>query len=163
MIRLSELLGFVIVVLTDAVKVLRPHGIQFDVIQVFVLYAVFAGRFSHTPLHRQRLVVAFEWKIFLVESGGGAVDVMGAGGQEHRQPLRRARVGLADLRQLARHTGVCHVRVEGGAEGGSDADEDEHVEARRVLVRLWVEMRTFRGGAGLQGEDAWSLRARRFY
>ena len=30
-------------------------------------------------------------KIFVVESGGVAVDVAGAGGQEHRQPLRWAR------------------------------------------------------------------------
>ena len=156
MIRLSESLRNAIVV-DMAVRVALPHGNQ-----ILLAPAVFFSRFNHAPLHRERLVVAFEWKIFLVESGGGAVDVTGAGGQEHRQPLRRARVGLADLRQLARHTGVRRVRVEGGAEGGSDADEDEHVEARRVLVRLWVEMRTFRG-AGLQGEDAWSLRARRFY
>ena len=156
MIRLSELPRYAIVVY-KAFLVAFPHGQL-----VFVASAVWVGHVVPAPLHRQRLVVAFEWNIFLVESGGGAVDVTGAGGQEHRQPLRWARVGLADLRQLARHTGVRRVRVEGGAEGGSDADEDEHVEARRVLVRLWVEMRTFRG-AGLQGEDAWSLRARRFY
>ena len=99
--------------------------------------------FSHAPLHRQRL----EGKIFLVKSGGGAVDVTGAGGQEHRQPLRRARVGVVDLHQLARHAGLCHVRVDdGGAKGGSDADEDQRAEARRILLRLWVEKRDFRGG-----------------
>ena len=103
--------------------------------------------FSHAPLHRQRL----EWKIFLVKSGGGAVDVTGAGGQEHRQPLRRARVGVVDLHQLARHTGLRHVRVDGGANGGSDADEDQRAEARRILLRLWVEKRDL--GGALQGSD----------
>ena len=156
MIRLSELPRYAIVVY-KAFLVAFPHGQL-----VFVASAVWVGHVVPAPLHRQRLVVAFEWNIFLVESGGGAVDVTGAGGQEHRQPLRWARVGLADLRQLARHTGVRHVRVESGAEGGSDADEDERAEARHVLFRLWVEMRTFRG-AGLQGEGAWSLRARRSY
>jgi hypothetical protein len=63
----------------------------------------------------------------------------GAGGQEHRHPLRRASVGVVDLRQLARHTGSRHVRGESGAEDGSDADEDERTDARRVLLCLWVE------------------------
>jgi hypothetical protein len=106
-------------------------------------------RFSHAALHRQHLVVAFEWKTFLVESGGGAVDVPGAGGQEHRQPLRRARVGVVDLRQLVCHTELRHVWVEAGAQGGSDADEDERAESRRDILCLWVEKRKFRGrGAG---------------
>ena len=104
-------------------------------------------RFSYAPLHRQRL----ECKIFLVEPGSGAVVVTGAGGQEHRQPLRRARVGVVDLRQLARQTGLRHVRVDGGANGGSDADEDQRAEARRVLLRLWVEMGKFRGRAAGRG------------
>jgi hypothetical protein len=61
----------------------------------------------------------------------------GVGGQEHRQPLRRDRDRVVGLRQLARHTGLGHVREEGGAEGGGDADEDEHAEARSVLPRLY--------------------------
>eukprot|EP00964_Phaeocystis_antarctica_P127577 scaffold91237_cov60-Phaeocystis_antarctica.AAC.1 len=98
--------------------------------------------FSHAPLHRQSL----ECKIFLVEPGGGAVDVTGAGGQEHRQPLRRARrVGAVDLHQLACHTGLCHERVDGGAKGGGDADEDERAEAQNVPLRLCVEKRNFSG------------------
>ena len=118
----------------------QPHGI-------FIGTAGALLRFSHAALHRQPLVVAFQWKTFLVESGGGAVDVTGAGGQEHRQPLRRARVGVVDLHQLARHAGLCHVRVDdGGAKGGSDADEDQRAEARPILLRLWVEKRDFRGG-----------------
>ena len=67
---------------------------------------------------------------------GGEGDVTGAGGQVHRQPMRRAHVGVHGLRQLARHTGFGHVRVEAGAEGGGDADEDECAEARRVVLRL---------------------------
>jgi len=58
----------------------------------------------------------------------------GVGGQEYRQPLRRARDGMVGLRQFARHTGLRRVRGE-GAEGG-DADEDERAEARSVLLRL---------------------------
>eukprot|EP00964_Phaeocystis_antarctica_P111878 scaffold76139_cov55-Phaeocystis_antarctica.AAC.1 len=109
-----------------------PSGIQ-----VFFASAVLVGRFRRAPLHRQRLVVAFEWKIFVVESGCGAVDVAGAGGQEHRQPLRRARDGVVDLRQTARHTGPRRVRDEGDTEGGGDADEDERAEARsRLALRL---------------------------
>eukprot|EP00964_Phaeocystis_antarctica_P083484 scaffold52521_cov36-Phaeocystis_antarctica.AAC.1 len=46
----------------------------------FVSSKLFVGHCIHAPLHRQRLVVAFEWKVFFVESGGGAVDVAGAGG-----------------------------------------------------------------------------------
>eukprot|EP00964_Phaeocystis_antarctica_P134099 scaffold98328_cov57-Phaeocystis_antarctica.AAC.1 len=98
-------------------------------------------RFSHAPLHRQRL----ECKIFLVEPGNGAVVVTGAGGQEHRQPLRRARVRVVALHQLACHTGLRDERADGGAKGGGDADEDERAEARRVPLRLWVEKRNFRG------------------
>ena len=46
-----------------------------------------------------------------------------AGGQKHRQPMRRPHVGvMAGLRPLARRTGLGHVRGEGGAEGGSGAD-----------------------------------------
>ena len=108
----------------------QPHGI-------FIGTAGALLRFSHAALHRQPLVVAFQWKTFLVESGGGAVDVTGAGGQEHRQPLRRDRDRVVGLRQLARHTGLGHVREEHGAEGGGDADEDEHAEARSVLPRLY--------------------------
>ena len=66
---------------------------------------------------------------------------MGAGGQEHRQPLRRASDGVVDLHQLARHAGLCGVRNEGGVEGGGDADEDERLGARRVLLRLQVRGR----------------------
>ena len=131
MIRLSESLRNVIVV-DMAFCVALPHGNQVGHASAVCV----VGRFIHAPLHRERLVVAFEWKIFLVESGGGAVDVTGAGGQEHRQPLRRERVGVADLRQLVCHTGLPHVRVEGGVEGGSDADEHERAEARGVLLRL---------------------------
>ena len=54
----------------------------------------------------------------------------GAGGQEHRQPLRRARVGVVALLQL------CHVRDEGGTERGGNADEDARAETRSVLPRL---------------------------
>ena len=86
---------------------------------------VFGGstpRYSHAPLHRQRLV---GWKIFLVESSGGAVDVAGgAEGQEHREPLRRARAGVVNLHPLARHTGLRHVRDGGGADGRDDANEE---------------------------------------
>ena len=145
MTRLSELTLNEIEVLIDAISVAKPHGNQ--VVGASAVYVV--GRYIHAPLHRQRLVVAFEWKVFVVESGGGAVDVMGAGGQEHRQPLRRDRVGVVDLHQLARHTSLRHVRVEGGAEGCSDADEDERAEARGVLLHLWVEIRKFRGGGAL--------------
>eukprot|EP00964_Phaeocystis_antarctica_P146253 scaffold112462_cov57-Phaeocystis_antarctica.AAC.1 len=60
----------------------------------------------------------------------------GVGGQEHRQPLQRARDGVVGLRQLARHTELGHAREEGGATGGGDAEEDEHAEARGVLVRV---------------------------
>ena len=56
--------------------------------------------------------------------------------KDHRQPLRRARDGVVGLRQLACHTGFGHVREEGGAKGGGDAEEDEHTEARGVLLRL---------------------------
>ena len=50
--------------------------------------------------------------------------------------MRRAHVGLVGLRPLARRTaGLGHVRGEGGAEGGSGADEDERAEARRALLR----------------------------
>ena len=118
----------------------QPHGI-------FIGTAGALLRFSHAALHRQPLVVAFQWKTFLVESGGGAVDVTGAGGQEHRHPLQRERVvDVVDLHQLARHAGLRHVRVESDAADGSDADEDERAEARRDLLRLWVEKRKFRGG-----------------
>ena len=79
-----------------------------------------------------------EGKIFLFESGAGAVDVTGPGGQEHRQPMRRPPVGTAGLRLLARRTGLGHVRGEDGAEGGSGADEHERAEARRALLRLRV-------------------------
>jgi CO dehydrogenase/acetyl-CoA synthase gamma subunit (corrinoid Fe-S protein) len=114
-----------------ALEVARPHGQQ-----AFLASAVWVD-FSHAALHRQ---------LFLVESGGRAVDVTGAGGQEHRHPLRRERVvDVVDLHQLARHAGLRHVRVESGAADGSDADEDERAEARRVLIRLWVEKRKFRG------------------
>ena len=65
---------------------------------------------------------------------------VGAGGQEHRQPLRRARVGVVDLHQPARHSGRRDVRDEGGAENGGDADEDEREGTRGVLLRLQVEM-----------------------
>jgi hypothetical protein len=119
-----------------AFEVALPHGQQ-----VALASAVWVD-FRHAAL---------KWKMFLVESGGGAVDVTEAGGQEHRHPLRRASVGVVDLRQLARHTGLRHVRGESGAEDGSDADEDERSDARRVLLRLWVE----------KTEEAWSLSARR--
>ena len=56
----------------------------------------------------------------------------------HWQPLRRPQVGMVGLRPLARHTGPGHVRSEGGAQGGSGADEDERAEARRALRRLRV-------------------------
>ena len=56
--------------------------------------------------------------------------------EEHRQPLRWDRDRVVDLRQLARYTGLGHVRGEGGMEGGGDADEDECSKARSVLLRL---------------------------
>ena len=55
-------------------------------------------------------------------------------GQEHGQPVRRDRDGVAGLRQLARHTRLGHVRSEGGMEGGDDANEDERAEARSVIL-----------------------------
>ena len=96
------------------------------------------GGFNHAPLHRKRLVVVIEGKIFLSEPVAGAVDVTRAGGEEHRQPMRRPHVGLVGLRPLARRTGLGHLRGEGGAEGGSGADEDERAEARRALLCLRV-------------------------
>jgi hypothetical protein len=117
-----------------------------------------ASGFCHAPLHRQQLVVVLKGKSFLVEPGGGVVDVTGAGGQVHRQPMRRAHVGVHGLRQLARHTGLGHVRVEAGAEGDDDADEDECAEARRVLLRLRVEKRNSKGCVAGRG-CVWALRA----
>ena len=65
------------------------------------------------------------------------------GGQEHRQPLRRASDGVLDLRQLARSAGLQGVRDEG--EGCGDADEDdERAGTRHVLRRLCAG-----GGPGL--------------
>ena len=58
------------------------------------------------------------------------------GGQEHREPLRRARDGVLGLRQLARHAGLGEVRDDGGAEGSGDADEDERTEARGACFLL---------------------------
>ena len=98
-----------------------PHGI-----------CIGTTGFRHAPHH----LVLLKGKSFVVEPGGGAVDVTGAGGQVHRQPMRRAHVGLVGLRPLARHTGLGHVRGEGGAECGSGADEDERAKARRALRRL---------------------------
>ena len=60
-------------------------------------------------------------------------------GQEPRQPLRRARDGVVGLHQLACHTGFGHVREEGGAKGGGDADEDEHTELRLCRLR-WGDL-----------------------
>ena len=71
------------------------------------------------------------------EGLGGAE---GAGSQEHRQPLRRARDGVLDPCQLARHAGLRDVRHEGGAEDGSGGDEDERAVTGGVLLRLQVEM-----------------------
>jgi hypothetical protein len=139
-LRLFERIGWDIKVGFRAFLVALPHGHQ-----MFLASAVWVGS-SHAAFHRQPLVVAFQWKTFLVESGGGAVDVTGAGGQEHRQPLRRARVGVVDLRKLARHTELRHVWGEADAEGDSNTDEDERGEARRDFLRLWVEKRKFRGG-----------------
>ena len=49
--------------------------------------------------------------------------------------MRRPQVGLVGLCPPARRTaGLGHVRAEGGAEGGSAADEDERAEARRALL-----------------------------
>ena len=110
-----------------------PHGICIGTTE---------SGFRHAPLH---LVVVLKGKSFLVEPGGGAVDVTRAGGQVHRQPMRRAHVGVLGHRQLARHTGLGHVLVEAGAESGGDPDEDECEEARRVLLRLRVEKRNSRG------------------
>jgi hypothetical protein len=79
----------------------------------------------------------------------------GVGGQEHRQPLRRARDGVAGLRQFARHTGLHRVRGV-GAEGGGGADEDERAEARSALLRL----RLRHGGiykVRLQDKNAYGL------
>ena len=53
------------------------------------------------------------------------------GTEEHRQPLRRDRVGVVDLHQLA-----SHMRHECGAEGGGNADEDERAGTRSGLLRL---------------------------
>tara|TARA_B100000795_G_scaffold218757_1_gene172920 strand:- start:191 stop:454 length:264 start_codon:yes stop_codon:yes gene_type:complete len=72
---LCEFETFEIEVLCDAAPVAHPYGNQ-----IIFASAVFVGHCIHAPLHRQRLVVAFEWKVFFVESGGGAVDVTGAGG-----------------------------------------------------------------------------------
>ena len=61
-----------------------------------------------------------------------------AGGQEHRQPTRRANMSVLGPRQLARHTGLGHVRIEAGVEGGGDGNEDECVDAlhRRDALHL---------------------------
>ena len=90
--------------------------------------------FRHAPLHRQQLVVVLKGRSFLVELGRGVVDVTGAGGQEHRQPVRRAHVGLVCHRPLARRARPGHVRGEGGAEGGSGADEDERAENQMTCL-----------------------------
>eukprot|EP00964_Phaeocystis_antarctica_P012073 scaffold6652_cov62-Phaeocystis_antarctica.AAC.6 len=74
--------------------------------------------------------------------------------EEHGQPLRRDRDGVVDLRQLARHTGLGHVREEGGAKGGGDADEDERPEARSVILRrLLGAVRQRRPGGPATGDD----------
>ena len=58
-----------------------------------------------------------------------------AGGQEHRQPLRRVSDGVLDLRQLARRAGFRGVRDEGGAKGSGE--DDGRAGGRRVLLRLY--------------------------
>ena len=56
--------GLCKLVLSMASDFARPHVIRSVTTADWV-------EFSHAPLHRQGL----EWKIFLVEPGGGAVDV----------------------------------------------------------------------------------------
>ena len=51
--------------------------------------------------------------------------------------MRWAHDGVVGVRQLARHLELDHVRGEGGAEGGSDTDEDERTGARRILLCLY--------------------------
>ena len=80
--------------------------------------------------------------------------LVGAGGQERRQPLRRAKDGVVDLRQLARHAELRGVRNEG--EGESDADEnDEREGARRMLLRLQVQMQGVSSEWQVHGMAAW--------
>ena len=63
-----------------------------------------------------------------------------SGGQEHRQPLRRASDGVLGLCQLARRAGLGGVRDEGGAEGSGE--DDGRAGGRRELLRLYrVEIR----------------------
>ena len=73
----------------------------------------------------------------VIEQAAAVGGWHGVAGQEHRQPLRRARNGVVGLRQSARHNGRHHVRGK-GAEGGGDADEDERAEARSMLLRLYM-------------------------
>eukprot|EP00964_Phaeocystis_antarctica_P165186 scaffold144756_cov93-Phaeocystis_antarctica.AAC.1 len=54
---------------------------------------------------------------------------LGAGCQEHGQPLRGARVEVLGLHQLVCHTGLRHVREGSGADGRADANE-ERAEAQ---------------------------------
>ena len=57
--------------------------------------------------------------------------------QEQRQPLRRARDGVAALRPLALLTGRRDVRDEGSADnGGGDTDEDERTGTQSTLLHL---------------------------
>ena len=69
--------------------------------------------------------------------GIGWWPVVVTGGQEHRQPLRRARDGVAALRPLALLTGRRDVRDEGGAENGGNADEDERTGTPSTLLHLY--------------------------
>ena len=63
-----------------------------------------------------------------------------AGGQEHRQPLRRADDRMAGLRQPARQEGFRDsTRNEGSAEGGDDTDEEERAGTRGVLLRTPIQ------------------------
>ena len=79
-------------------------------------------------------------------SADAVIEARNLCGQEHGQPLRRDRDGVVGLRQLARRTGLGHVRSEGGMEGGGDADEDERAEARSVILRRLLGVaRTVRG------------------
>ena len=66
----------------------------------------------------------------------------GVAGEEHWEPLRRARAGAVGLLPLARHTGLRDVREEGGAKGRGDTDEDDRVAARsaHLCLRLSSEL-----------------------
>ena len=64
---------------------------------------------------------------------------MVAGGQEHRQPLRRTRDWVA-VGLPVHLTGRGGVRDKVGAENGGEADEDERTRTKSTPHRLQLEI-----------------------